>query len=234
MRTLKALVVAALLFGLLTPSFVQAAPIPGFYLPAEVGGAVIDGRWSEAWAGGSEGAVGSTVSAASWDGAALGTQWEISGPAIVDVDLVGDAPTGIGWETVEYFTTYSGGSLKLKNTGAWWNAGDPGTEYDLVVTSYTHDTMRDLYNGQFVTATTIVHLTADFVGYPGYSVDFLVSVAMPTGMGATPPLNYPEFAIDTTAGAWGVAQKIRMNIIPEPATLAVLGLGGLLLRRRLA
>jgi hypothetical protein len=218
----------------LSAGSLMAAPVTGLYLSTELGGTVIDGRWSEGWAGGQEGAIGSTIGAESWNGAALGTMWELSGAAIDSSPTLVSSVLEYGMTVQKWYTTYSGGSLKLKDTGSWWNAGDPGTEYDLTITSFSNDTTKYFSGSTFVSSTSLVHFVATFDAYPGSSVDFVIAVAVPTGMGTTVPADYPAFGINAPAGAWGVAQKIRMEIVPEPATLAILGLGGLLLRRRLA
>jgi hypothetical protein len=217
---------------LCTVGMAFGTPINGIYKSQELGGTVIDGHWSEAWFGGQEGAVGSTINAASWDGSTLGTMWEITGPAINATPTLVSSTLEFGMTIEKWYTTYSGGTLKLKNTGPWWNGADSGTEYDLTVNSYSHDTTKYFYGSTFDSATTNVHLNATFNAFPAYTVDFIIAVAVPTGGGVTPPTGYPSFAINAPAGAWGVTQKIRMDITPEPMTLALLGLGALVLRRK--
>lgn len=64
----------------------------------------------------------------------------------------------------------------------------------------------------------------------------MLAVAVKLGDGFGPPSDYPEFLPSQYSGAgqWGIAQKIRMEITPEPATLGLVAIGGVMmvLRRR--
>jgi len=213
----------------------HGAPIVGTYASEELGGEILDGRWSESYVGGGPGQIGNAVHASSWDGSTLATQWDLSGPAInaVPVVLLDTRVGGTG--TVVYYTTYSGGTLLLKDTGPWWSAGDPGTEYSVTVSTYAHTTTNEYVGGQLVASTTVVALSGSFTDYPGYTVSFWVAVAVPLGEGSGPPSGYPAYVPETaTRGVWGIAQKIRTEIVPEPVTMGVLcaGLGILTVRRR--
>jgi len=228
---------------LIMSSLVQASvsPVAGYFVSQELSdggmvndGIVMDGRWSEAYPTGQEGEIGSAVHAASWDGATLASMWEISGPAINATPLNYYSGTNVlGQQIEKYYTTYSGGTLVLKNTGPWWNAADAGTEYLLTVDSYAHDTTKTFdTGGNLIRAETQVVLNATFDGNPNATAEFIIAYAILTGSGTTPLAGYPDFAIAAPGGSWGNVQKIQMEIIPEPATMVLLGLGGLLLRRK--
>lgn len=237
MKRKLCLLVAALMCGVLAQASI--APLAGYYVSQELSGVpndgiVLDGRWSEASPTGAEGAVGSTIHAASWDGASLGTMWEVIDPAIQSVTLISDIDLGGGLTQKVYQTTYTGGTLTLKDAGPWWNAADSGSysEYVLTIDSYSHVTTKEYLNGTQIGFTTSVALNATFVEDPSMTVSFLIAAAVPIGMGATVAPDYPDFAINAPGGAWGNVQKIRMEIVPEPATLVILGLGGLTLLRK--
>ena len=124
-----------------SPLHASVAPIAGFYVSQELSnsgvvndGIVLDGHWSEAYPTGQAGAVGSAIQAASWNGANLATMWEISDLTLAAVVPIGPlVDLGGGYTQQAYHTTYNGGTLKLKNTGPWWNGADsavPAAGYD--------------------------------------------------------------------------------------------------------
>ena len=218
----------------------HAAPLVNVYTSTDVGGLIIDGRWSESHFGG-EGQIGNTVHAASWDTIALATQWLVEGPAINAAPILLDDTVNANGDGMRiYKTTYASGTLRLMSTGPWWDAANDGPSgmYVADIASYTHITTKHFLGGAEVLAatTTEVSLTGDFAAYPGREISLAVAVARPEGQGASPPAKYPVFLPTGTAtsGAWGVAQKATVVITPEPATLSLVALGGALalLRRR--
>mgnify|MGYP006279058833 CR=1 FL=1 len=231
LKIFRACVSAAFVAGLLC-SAAPAAPIIGEYASPTTGNDMLNGRWSESWLGGQEGAIGNTINAASWDEANLGTEWEMFGMSIAASPTVDDNRDANGNGTVTYRTSYDGGQMLLKDTGAWWGGGS-GSEYVVDLGGYEHTTVKVYVEGQEVAATTTIYSHGVFQGYGGiYEVSFVTAVAVPDGSGPLAP-DYPEYLpAGETTGAYGHVQKIRMEIIPEPATMGLLAMGGLALLRR--
>lgn len=213
----------------------QAAPIIGTYKSPELGGAdLLNGRWAESFAGGGEGQVGNLINAASWNGTELGTQWLLSDPNLQQVTQMYNHVIG-GNGQAAYMTTYDGGEMTLRVSGPdsypWAGAGD-ADDYVIQIDSYAHLTTVQWLGGQIVDVRSTVLMDGTFADYEGYQLAFLVATAAQLGQG-TLPSDYPEY-LGAETGHYGIIQKINMEIVPEPATSALLSLSGLvvLLRRR--
>lgn len=207
------------------------APITGQYKSPDLGTDILNGRWSESFAGGTEGSAGNIVNAASWDGASLATEWTLSGPALSSGTLLSDDLDSLGNGQWVYRTEYAGGVISLKDQGPWWNSADAGSEYLVDIDSYRHVTTMTFANGERTDLRSTVYALGTFQAFPGYSVEFIIATAVGLGQG-TLPENYPAY-IGADEGQWGLVQKINMQIIPEPAAMSLLVLGGMsLLRRR--
>ena len=229
MRSLATLMCLGLFAGA-----AAGAPLLGLYQSPTAGYDFLSGRWSESFAGGGEGQIGNVVHSASWDGMVLATEWEVAGPTIdAPPVLIADTVNPDGDGVMVYLTTYSGGTITLTDLGPWWNPIDaPETEYVVDIDLYNHTTTMVFAGGQRVGYTTSIYMRGTFPDYPEYEISFLQAVALPHGTGPLPP-DYPGF-IGATTGAYGEVQKIRMEIVPEPAAFALMLGGGCvaLLRRR--
>jgi len=208
-----------------------AAPITGTYEGPEV----LEGRWSESFNGGGPSELTNEIAAGSWDGATLGTQWEFSGAVLTGDTLLTPPPTGIGLEIVQWQSDYDGGTLILQEDAATWGVGDG--PYTVELTSVTQSTILTLFNGIELTAIGAVSMTGTFPDYPGYEMTYLAATASIVGQGLAGdlPAGYP--ALTAPAGQWGSANIVKVQIIPEPTTMALLGLAGALAmirRRRMA
>ncbi len=219
-----------------------AGPTSGLYTSTEFGGLVEDGRWSESWMSGAPGQAGNIVHAQSYVEVSPGVfaatnQWEIAGPTLAGTPLVLLDTVVNGTGTRIYYTQYTGGTMLLGNTGPWWNPLDVGSGYLVDIDHYSHTTQVEYLNGVLQESTTTVRLDGSLPSYPAAELSLAVAVAVPRGQGANAPADYPEFLPsnpDAPYGEYGVVQKIRMTLTPEPATLAFVGLGfgALVLRRR--
>ncbi len=206
-----------------------AAPLVGSYKSPDAGDDFLNGRWSESFAGGGEFLPGNVIHAASWDEASLATEWELANSTLSTVQLIHDTVVaGTGLQI--YQTHYTGGVLTLTDQGPWWNAGDAGNAYLVDITHHEHSTTMTYSGGERTDLRSTVYLRGVFQDYPGYELEFMVATALQLGEGGL--LNdYPAY-IGANDGHWGAIQKINMQIVPEPATLGLLGLGSLALIRR--
>lgn len=222
------------LAALMTGSSVQGAPLEGYYTsvvshpdPDYIEG-VEEGRWSESYYGGGPLQVGNTINVESWASPELASQWILTGPFIPTGGIDGD--TGV----VTYDTSTT--TMLLKDTGPWWDDDDsPGlTEYNVDVTlcrrgPFLSSQLDDPYG--------MITVEGEITGFAQpYNVEFFLAVTYEHGEGSL-PAGYPAYLPETWQGDdghWGVVQMIQMQITPEPATLALVALGGLgvLARRR--
>lgn len=208
----------------------QAGPITGDYESTDLGGAVDVGRWTEGFAFGTPNTVGNGNHAASWDGATLGAQWELSGPTLASTTVISGpaVPPVSGVATIVYQRVFdtSNAQITLDDSGPWWNAGDAGTQYAVDLTSYVQTLVVTYVNQQIANASSIESFAGTFQGYPGYELLYGHILGAYDDAGVAPPADYPAFEPGTSPfGAWGEAEGLRFTIVPEPATMGLLGFG---------
>ena len=208
-----------------------ASPTTGHYESGTLGGAVFDGRVTEGMVGFPP-AVGDELHAASWNGLALATQWEITG---VEVSAVSAPLWNItlpsGDTTVGYRIDYTGGVMNLK-TGGPWDAD--AVDYLVDVDHYTA-TIQLWFDSSaaLVSATSVIEVEGSFQAYPQYQLVFGSASGVYRGMSPTSkPAEYPSFPTGFSVGTWGIVNNMQFDITPEPATIGLMAIGGLALALR--
>jgi hypothetical protein len=214
------LLAGLVLLVLSAASAVAGPPIPGTYTSIDqAGGTILLGRASESWPdSGAGGQMGNTQHGESWDGTTLGTQWEVSCPAICVAPIVlSNTVDSTGTGQIIYQTGYCGGTITLRGTGEAWGGGD--AVYTATIQSYTDITTYQFSGGVPVGAVTNVNLVASFDGY-----DNCLEFAIGNGL-AVNSTDYTSFPSDypclldpgtclcgRTRGGWGDVSGITLTI----------------------
>jgi len=225
-------VIVSFCAGLGLAGLAVASPTTGHYESGTLGGTVLDGRVTEGLTGISP-AVGDELHAASWNGAAFGTQWEITGVKLSAIPtLLWTIPLSTGTAS-SYRSNYAGGVMNLKKGGPW---DADGVDYLVNVDHYSV-TLTLLFDSsaKLVSGTSVIEVEGTFQAYPTHKLEFGLASGVYRGMSPTSkPAEYPSFPTGFSVGAWGIVNNMQFDITPEPATLSLLALGGLamLARRR--
>lgn len=218
---MKTALVSIFVFVLTAPLLVLAGPpIDGTYLSTDLGGPVLLGRYSESWsAPGGWLQQGNTVNKHSWDGAALGTQWElycprIGGPPV----LISDTVDGNGNGFREWMVVYVSGDLFLDGNGPWGDGSEP--YYHANLHAYREIQTFQYTNHQIVQSIANVSIQAGFRDFDESCVT--ISILNQEELGNTDtaslPLNYPAFLEPITCdptrtlGSWGEVDEITLII----------------------
>jgi hypothetical protein len=177
---------------------------------------MLTGRFSEAWTGGNEGAVTNTLFAESWDGAVLGTQWQLWCASIAaPPTLLVDTRIG-GTGDVIYSTMYAGGRFLLDKSGPWSadNLVDfTGNLQSLTVVS-THQYLMGTRTGVRSNITLVGVFDQLYPGWPATCMEYSIqngSILGTTDLGPLPatfppfldPNVCPAFGAGVPVGAWG-------------------------------
>ncbi|MBM4104542.1 MAG: PEP-CTERM sorting domain-containing protein [Planctomycetes bacterium] len=168
-------------------------------------------------------------------------------------DTGGNYLWGSGWGTADLRANYSAGVLTLQTNTNCWNPGDPywvagGVGNKIMEANYYVDLAGQ--GGQSVTFNYVVGSNTLPVGYealgfikvfsPSWSLDQFLTVPLTPGA-ASITANVPVGAGSTQVGFTikglvsdpaGAAAAASATIVPEPMTMLLLGLGGLLLRKK--
>jgi hypothetical protein len=195
-------------------------PIDGTYLSTDLGGSVLLGRYTESWsAPGGRLQQGNTVNKRSWDGAALGTQWEmycnrIGGPPV----LITDTVDGNGNGFREWMVVYVAGDLILDGNGPWGDGSEPF--YHANLHAYQEFKTFQYSNHQIVQSIANVSIQAGFQDFDESCVTISILNQEELGTTDTAPLppNYPTFLQPITCdptrtlGSWGEVDEITLII----------------------
>jgi hypothetical protein len=218
---MKTAIVIIFAFVLTMPLLAIAnPPIEGTYTSTDLGGQVLLGRYSESWdVADGRLQMGNTVNKLSWDGAALGTQWELSctriaGPPV----LISDTVDGSGNGFREWKVVYTGGDLILDGNGPWGDGSEPS--YSGNLHAYQEIKTFQYVNNQIVQTISNVSIQAQIKSYDESCLT--ISILNQEELGSTNteslPLNYPAFLVPIscdptrTLGSWGEVDEITLFI----------------------
>lgn len=200
----------------LVPTLALAGPpAAGTYQSQDIGGLMLNGRFSESFMGGGPGQVGNTINAESFDGANLGTQWTLGCVSIASPPtMISDSRDGSGTGSVIYITQYDGGTFSLDANGPW---GDGSESYTGIVLTFENTSTHQYVLGNLVGVTSNVTVYGMFDGY-AECMQFVLSNSATLGTSPDPkPAGYPDWLDDSCGvgpmiGAWGTVPTITLVI----------------------
>lgn len=217
---MKPLVTVLALCALLLPALAAADPVTGIYNSTDMGGSLLTGRAST-WRPGINSGLPHVLHVQSWDGASLGTQWEVRCPTEPVNFLVQDNRVG-GVGTVVYTSTFNGGTFTLFPGGGSWGDGSGTLNTTILITTVQFM----MIGGNSVPVASVVNGNTSGLFDNGCTLEFVI--ANGSGVGETTSLNpsitkpatYPDF-LDGTCnpaspsqqyGTWGNVMTITMSI----------------------
>lgn len=215
---------------LLLPLLAQADPVTGIFTSTDMGGSILTGRAS-VWRPGINSGLPHVAHIQSWDGANLGTQWDISCPTENSAFLVQDnRVAGVG--TVIYTSTFFGGGFTL-SPGAWpWGDGSGTLNTTTLITAVQFVVI----GGVSTPVASVVNGNTSGLFQNGCLLTF--AIANGSGVGETSslypalvkPATYPTFLDASCApaspslqyGTWGnvitITLGIDCTVADEPST----------------
>ena len=218
---------ALVLVLVLSSASLQADPVTGTYKSTDLGGQILTGRAST-WRTGINSGLPHVMHIQSWDGATLGTQWEITCPVEDTPFDVQDNRDSTGTGTVVYTSHFHGGGFVFY-TGGWpWGDG-AGTLDETTMIS----TVQYVNN---IPVASVVNGNTSGTFDDGALLVFAIGNG--SGVGETTsldptitiPPDYPVFLDDTCNpappdkqfGTWGnvccITVQIDATIATEPET----------------
>jgi len=219
MKTALVFIFAILLTA---PMLVFAAPpADGIYTSTDLGGQMLLGRYSESWdVPDGRLQMGNTANKLSWDGATLGTQWQLYCTRIANPPvLITDTVDGSGNGFREWLVVYVGGYLVLDGNGPWGDGSEP--VYNASLQTYQEIKSFQYSNHQIVQGISNVSIQAEFQGFDDACV--AISILNQEELGSTDseafPPDYPAFLMPGTCdpartlGSWGEVDEITLIVI---------------------
>jgi len=203
-----------------TTSAFAGAPLNGIYKSSD--GAFDEGRESSTWSGGGFLTTTNVFRALSWDGAALGGDWRITCPYVVQVTLVADLVFGGNGSRI-YQIDYTGGTFFLLGPGLPWFNGDPA--YPGVLTDFTELRTLIFTGGNMVGSDSDFSFTGQFNNYSQSCLNGIANGAW-LGNGAAPanyPANLTTGCVAGGTGHWADTRDLTLTIAgcsvaTQPAT----------------
>jgi hypothetical protein len=212
-------ILLALAFVLL-PAALAAAPVTGTYVSTDLGGSLLTGRAST-WRSGINSGLPHVLHGQSWNGAALGTQWDMSCAVENVAFTVQDNRVG-GVGTVVYTSNFHGGTMTLYAGGWPWGDGTATLNTTTIITTVQFV----LIGGVSTPVASVANGNTSGLFGNGCRLQFVI--ANGTGVGETTSLNpaitkpadYPSFQDGSCAaappaqqfGTWGSVITITMSI----------------------
>jgi hypothetical protein len=188
-------------------------PVNGTY--KSTNGDFDEGREASSWPGGNTFlSVGNVLHAESWSGAALGGDWKILCPVVVDVTLLYSTVVA-GTGQTAYLITYTGGYVELGGAGPW--AGGDALYMGVIDTYYETRTLQ-FASGPMVGSVSDHAVSASIQGYTASCVAF--GIGNGVWLGNSPgakPANYPDYRdancnAGPTDGHWGDIRDLTMTV----------------------
>ena len=188
-------------------------PVSGTYKSSN--GQFDEGREASSWPG-TNGFLspGNVLHAESWDGSALGGDWKILCPTVLDTLLI-FSTVSAGTGHMSYLLTYTGGYIELGGAGPW--AGGDAL-YTGVIDSYYETRSMQFVDGVMVGSVSDHSVDAHIVGYPAKCVAF--GIGNGVWLGNSPgakPADYPDYrdatcAAGPTNGHWGDIRDLTLTV----------------------
>lgn len=173
-----------------------------------------EGMEASSWVGGGYLSQFNVLHAESWDGAALGGDWKIVCPQVVQLVLIDDTVfNGNGHRT--YMIIYAGGYIELGGAGPW-GGGDPF--YTGVIDTYAEFRTIQFVGGAKTGANSTHSVSAHLQGYTQSCMTWGVGNGVWLGESPNPkPANYPTY-LDPNCnpgppnGHWGDITDLTISV----------------------